>query len=513
MRYYSLLFAFFIYCLSFSAWASPIVIPAFSQWQAGVGTFTLNADARLVISNDKLKATASQFQQDLKLIRGIALPIVIGKPQVNDLYFTLDEKKAEQLGNEGYQLKINDSVQVSAAGIQGVYYGMQSLLQLFKQQATIARGQALDKPSSPERGIMMDVAAFYLTLDELKAMIRQLSWNKMNFLHLHLADNVAFRLKSDLFPGLTSKRHYSKADIRELQDYAAQHHVMIIPEIDIPSHATHILKYNPYLAFECPSMRTSHKVIENFSEDKHPPRVLDITRREVREWTKAMLAEWLPLFDAPYFHIGGDEYPYDVNKYACPELMQATKDKGYPYPGDVFVEYTNELNAFVKSFGKITQIWNWWRFSPDENKKDVLIKRINQTSIQPDKDIIVNIWNQPRQDAILQEGYQAIITSEEGPEALYVTPGDGTLKPGDYGYFDSENIHQTWQPRRHPTVQGFKICIWALDDNGLRKFDWLKRQYDTPLSVVAQKSWGSKTSAKFTDFKQKISTVGHSIRQ
>ncbi|GAI91355.1 unnamed protein product, partial [marine sediment metagenome] len=246
---------------------------------------------------------------------------------------------------------------------------MQTLLQLFKQDSKVRRGKAVDYPLIGVRGFMLDVARDFFEVDYIESIIRKLAWMKMNFIHIHFTDREAFRLKSDLFPGLAHPtEHYTKEDIRRLQDYAAKYHVMLIPEIEMPAHASSYTDYNPFLAFDCPSMRVGHKVTDNFeaSDQADWMFTLDITRREVRTWLKAVLDEWIPLFDAPHFHIGGDEWQYDANKYACPELMEATRKAGYEYPGDLFVEFTNEMNDWVKSHGKITHIWNWWRFSPDK---------------------------------------------------------------------------------------------------------------------------------------------------
>src|SRR5690606_29222979 len=128
--------------------------------------------------------------------------------------------------------------------------------------------------------------------------------------------------------------------------------------------------------------------------------ILDVTKPVTRQFVKELLDEFIPLFDGPYFHIGGDEWQFDDQKEECPELMAYTKKNGLKYPGDVFVEWINEVNQQVKSYGKTTQIWNWWSYNSPTNGK------VNKSSISPDKDIVINVWNKIQEEEILASGYK-----------------------------------------------------------------------------------------------------------
>ena len=114
---------------------------------------------------------------------------------------------------------------------------MQSLLQLFAQDRNLQRGSIRDFPRFGERGFMIDAGRQYFEIAYIESLIRKLAWMKMNFIHLHFTEWQAFRLKSDLFPGLAPEQSYSKEDIRRIQEYAATYHIMVVPEIDLPAHA------------------------------------------------------------------------------------------------------------------------------------------------------------------------------------------------------------------------------------------------------------------------------------
>ena len=468
------------------------------------GIFTLTPDSRIVADAStcqKLERELMVFRKELGLLTGMELALVEGGFQKGDLVFTLGAHD-ESLGNEGYQMEIARQVLINANTTRGAFYGMQSLLQLFAQDRNLQRGSIRDFPRFGERGFMIDAGRQYFEIAYIESLIRKLAWIKMNFIHLHFTEWQAFRLKSDLFPGLAPEQSYSKEDIRRIQDYAATYHIMVVPEIDLPAHATVITEYNPYLAFACPSMRSSwwqtHSMEEAGYAAGDQAWTLDITRREVRSWIKALLDEWIPLFDGPYFHIGGDEYQYDREKYACEELVMAAKQMGYEYPGDLFVDYFNEMNEHVKSHGKTTQIWNWWRFSHNEERQ-------NHTSIQPAKDIVINVWNRSRLEDIVADGYRVIITSEEGEEALYVVPDYGH-KPGDYGYFDAKKIYEQWKPQTAPNVLGFKVCLWTGEVED-KPDEWFNQFIDLPIAVLAERTWDIEHDNSIEQFQIRLNSV------
>lgn len=480
--------------------SSPATIPSVRQWRAEEGSFRLTASTRVICSESDMAALGDdpgQFAEDVERLTGVKPEVSTDPPSVGDIVVSLTPNDGA-VDDEGYRLRVGERLQITAAGVRGVFYGMQTVLQLLARDGSVPRGVVEDRPTFAERGFMIDCGRHYFEVEYLERLIRRLAWMKMNFIHLHLTEWNGFRIESNVYPGLASEQAYSREDLRRIQDYAARFHVTVIPEVDLPAHATHITEYDPRLAFTCPSMRRAQWQGEP-ANSEGKAFTLDITRTEVRDWIRRLLDEVIPQFDGPYFHIGGDEWQYDIDKLACPELMQAMRKKGYEHPGDVFVEWINEVNEQVKSHGKTTQIWNWWRFSPNKQKQ-------NRTSIQPAKDIVVNIWNRPRRAAILGDGYQSIITTEEGRDALYVTPFEGGGKVGDYGVFDSRYIFGRWEPTRSPNVRGFKVCLWC-DRSEHQPDDWFDQHYDLPLAVLSERVWCGENRSNFEEFKESAASL------
>jgi len=470
---------------------APPTMPSLREWNGGAGNFAFTTNVPIVVDSKyarSLMATAGALQADLKQITDHDYQIISSpKPGGGGLFLTLDNSDAA-IGDEGYLLEVNDGVIIRANTDNGVFYGTQTLLQILKldpAHSSLPRGTARDYPGFKDRDEMIDVGRRYYQVNYLEEEIRKLAWYKMNTLHLHFTDWDGFRLVSDVYPGLATLPAYTKSDLRKLQDVAKRCHVVIVPEIDLPAHAKAITDYNPKLRFECSSMDTGH-----WPGAHDGGWMLDITRPEVRLWIKNLLDEFIPMFDGPYFHIGCDEWEYEARQWQCPELVAYMKAKGYASPTDVFVEWINEVNKQVKSYGKTTQIWNWWDFR-------------QHPSIHPDKDIVINSWT-ASPNWFLQKGWKVICTPEE---ELYVSPGTGGTALGKYGFFDSKRIYEKWKMPSDPNLIGFKICRWS-DGTEARSDAWLDRWAQRPLQVLAERVWGGPRSATVDEFYARTDAVG-----
>lgn len=481
----------------------PDLVPAVKQWQGGKGFLQLEKNSR--IESASVDFNLAVFIEDVKMISGISLNAETSSERQSDIIFSVDNSLSAA-GNGAYVIDIAEQVRVTAADASGLFYASQTLLQLLQQQQDkrrLPKGVIHDHALLADRGFMIDVGRKYFEMDYIKRTLRTMAWYKLNTLHLHFTEWSGFRLQSDKFPDLASRQSYSKADLREIQDYAARYNIMVIPEIDLPAHATHILRWNPDFNYSCESMLTTPVgtawLPKSVNEEK-AGWMIDVTNAEALQMVTDLFEEFIPLFDAPYFHIGGDEWQYDDQKWACPELVTAMTEKGYSQPGDLFVEWINNINAVVKAHGKTTQIWSWWNYSPTPERQNV-------TSIHPDKDIVVKVWNKEARESIIDMGYPVIISLEDGPGALYSTPGLNGRAPGEYGYFDSTYNYETWSPETGPQILGYRMCLWA-DGAEDKPDDWFAPFVDKPLMVFSEKSWGEQGSKTLDDFLNRVKRIG-----
>jgi hexosaminidase len=466
---------------------APAVLPSLREWHGGTGDWRLTPATRIVVEHATLLSTATTFRDDLAAETGRRVPIETGRARTGDI--VLDRSHDSTLGAEGYRLDVGRTLTISAPTDTGVFYGTQTVEQILKadpQRRTVPQGTARDWPNFGLRAQMLDVGRKFYPMSYLKSQIRTMAWQKLNTFNLHFTDWEGFRIQVDRFPGLAAAQSYSKRDIRELQDYARRYHVTIIPEVDLPAHAVAIAKYDPKLRFSCHSLDYS-----SWTGGDQGGWVLNIASDYTRAFVHDLLAEIIPMFDSPYFHIGGDEYPYDADKAVCPELVAYQHERGFAYPGDVFVDFFNTLDAQVRSYGKTTEMWEWWNFNNQ------------QTSIQPNKDIVVDSWVGNDPGALATKGYHVVGTPEN---TLYVSAGFGQ-HPGQYGYVDLQNVYENY-PFVHPDgIIGYRVSRWS-DNAEQMSPEWFDFFAKRPLQVLAERLWGGPRSATVWQFLARADAIG-----
>ncbi|RZT17004.1 hexosaminidase [Kribbella sp. VKM Ac-2569] len=279
-------------------------------------TFTLQSDATIGVP-DSSAHIADRFAAQLRRSTGFALPIQEGTGTI-----TLSTSGAESLGAEGYELRADASrVTVIAATAEGLFRGVTTLRQLLPAKADadseqegpweIAGTTISDSPRYGYRGVMLDVSRHFFTVDQVKHFIDLVSLYKINRLHLHLSDDQGWRIQVDSWPRLTeyggsqqvgggAGGYYTKAEYADLVQYAAEHYITVVPEIDTPGHTNAALASYPELnkGDQAPELYTETEVgFSSFAIDKDVTyEFLDDVFREVAEQTPGDL-----------LHLGGDE--------------------------------------------------------------------------------------------------------------------------------------------------------------------------------------------------------------
>jgi hexosaminidase len=225
-------------------------------------------------------------------------------------------------GDDGYELTIAPAgVRVAASAPAGVFYGVQTLRQLLPYTVelrgarphaiAVPAGRIVDRPRFAWRGAMLDVARHFFGLSDVKRYIDLLALYKLNRLHLHLSDDQGWRIEISKWPNLTKHGgstavggdpggYYTKADWAELIAYARDRFIMVIPEIDMPSHINAALASYPELNCNgvAPALYTGIEVgFSSFCLDK------DITYKFIDD----VVGEIAAMTPGPYLHIGGDE--------------------------------------------------------------------------------------------------------------------------------------------------------------------------------------------------------------
>ena len=232
------------------------------------------------------------------------------KHKLHTISLKIDRKLKEDLGKEGYYLEINSKgIAISAYSNKGIFYALQTLRQFKFENKSLPFVSIKDVPQFYLRGFLVDVGRNYQSMDMLKEQIDIMAKYKLNLLHFHFTEDIAWRLESKKFPGLTDAsnmtrwpgKYYSIAEFKELIRYCQDRHIQFLPEIDMPGHSAAFERYFGY------SMQTDQ----------------GITR------VKELLVEFADHFpEISELHIGGDEVKI-TNKQFMPEITRFVEHLGF----------------------------------------------------------------------------------------------------------------------------------------------------------------------------------------
>lgn len=276
--------------------------------------FELSKDFEIGIAGqttDKLESYASWVLRRLDWQSGLIFSqaSVAGENENPGLSIHISRPGEVKLGeDESYRLEIKSSgIQLHAVTDIGAMRGLETFIQMVKVmdgKYVIEGGVVEDSPRFPWRGLMIDVSRHFQPIDVIKRNIDGLAMVKMNVLHLHLVDDHGFRVESKVFPALHEKasegQYFTQVQIQEIIQYAADKGIRVVPEFDIPGHASAFLTAFP----EYGSAPGPYK-LQNRSGIFDP--TLDPTNEATYTFLDALFEEMAALFPDEYFHIGGDE--------------------------------------------------------------------------------------------------------------------------------------------------------------------------------------------------------------
>lgn len=314
--------------------------------------------------SDRIRKAATKFLRRLSGRTGVFLKE--GFPSTSNENSTADIKiNYKNTGDlsidtdESYVLKINDSgIFLDAETDVGALRGLETLLQLVTRDATqyyFPGVSIVDAPRFVWRGLMIDVSRHFQPVHVLKRNLDAMAAVKMNVFHWHLADDQGFRIESKIYPQLTELASdglfYTQAQIKDIVAYATNLGIRVVPEIDVPGHASAILTAFPNLGSK-PGYLYS---IERNSGVFDP--TLDPTNEETYIVLDNLFTEIAPLFPDRYFHIGGDENEgkhWDENQ----NIQKFKREHNLKTNHDLQTYFNIRLEKILQRLGKNLVGWD-----------------------------------------------------------------------------------------------------------------------------------------------------------
>lgn len=367
----------FLWILGMCFHAHPIlaqsVIPVPLKMEQGTGSFLLSEKTKLYTNLQG--GEAELWENYLK-----ALPVQLKEARMKDrkqMLFLLITPKTTQLPSpESYTLSVTSQrIEIRATSGAGLFYGMQTLLQLMQPASTgsysVPSVEIEDTPRFAYRGLMLDVSRHFSTKEFIKKQIDALAYYKINRLHLHLIDAAGWRLEIKKYPLLTdfaawrtdptwkkwwnggrkylrydepgaSGGYYTQDDIREILEYARQHYITVIPEIEMPSHSEEVLAAYPQLSCSGEPYKNSDFCVGN---------------EETFTFLENVLTEVMELFPSEYIHVGGDEAGKSAWK-TCPKCQKRMKDEHLANVDELQSYLIHRIEKFLNNHGRRLLGWD-----------------------------------------------------------------------------------------------------------------------------------------------------------
>ena len=362
------------------------VIPAPREVTRGEGVFTVTKDTRVNFAAGSAgEPVARYFTELLQRTHG---PVLAARAAGNDAISFELSTCGNADNEEGYSLVVSQGkIVVSACGTPGLFYGAVTLWQLFTSQTSagqtinIPAMTIIDAPRFRWRGLMMDSARHYQSPEFIKRFIDVMALHKLNVLHWHLTDDQAWRLEIKKYPRLTSVGawrvpagpaaaadidpatgrprqyggFYSQDQVRDIVAYAAARHVTIVPEIDMPGHASAAIAAYPQLG------------VADLDANHHPPQQVpadwgiysNLFNVEESTFTflEDVLSEVLTLFPGEYVHVGGDEAVKD-QWHASPRVQARMRELGVKDEHALQSSFVQRMEKFLNARGRRLIGWD-----------------------------------------------------------------------------------------------------------------------------------------------------------
>lgn len=413
--------------------------------------------------------------------------------------------RSADIAPEGYRLVATpaEGVVIEAADDAGEFYALQTLRQLADSTGTLPAVSITDAPRFGYRGMMIDVSRHFRSPEFIKKQIDAMARLKLNTLHLHLTDAAGWRLKIDRYPLLAGRAawrlgntwkewdatghryasesdpeayggYYTRDDISDIVAYAAERHITVIPEIEMPSHSEEVLAVYPQLA--CP---TAQGVASDFCPGSE----------ETFEFLEGVLTEVMEMFPSKVIHVGGDEAPKTA-WHTCPQCARRMADEGIDSVDGLQDYMMSRIGRFLADNGRTLMGWD----------------EITDGNVELPDDALVMVWRGEQNG----RGHNVVLT------------------PGRYCYFDGYQDAPDGQPE---AIGGYlplrKVysyepdTVYDLNVRGIQgslfaeyipEDSHMEYMLYPRIFAIAERAWSPKERTDYADFANRTIALSNALR-
>lgn len=431
----------------------------------------------LYAADPDLQPLLELFASEIEALTGLPVPISAEADASADIVFSLNPGMDAGV----YQLDIQDQIEVSGGSYQALVMAKTTLLQLMEKEGdrlAFPVGNISDHADAAYRGLMIDLARKWHSLESIKQLIDLAAFYKINYVQLHFTDYQSYTLPSRIYPNLSSPgRHYTFEELHELESYSQLRGVTIIPEIDVPGHSSPFVRQYPEIF-----------AIEDTASN---PWIINMGKEAVYAALDTLIGEMTTIFQAsPYFHIGGDEAIF-TRVEDDPSVQAYAREKGIGEDvHELYRHFLVRMNQIVKARGK--QMCVWEGFGPTgeiEIPRDIIVFEFETNRYLPDQ--------------LVADGYTVVNTSWK---PLYVV-NQKKWSPESIYSWNLWRWENWWskapsftpiQIEKSPLLIGAQMCAWEqaeeLEIPSLRK----------RLPAMAERIWNTSGPLPYEEFLQRM---------
>ena len=455
---------------------------------AGGAPFEILRTTAIIVDTSNAEVRAIGEVLSALIRRPAGFPVAVSPmgstPIAGAISLRLESRPA--LGEEGYELSVtHDSARVVANRPAGLFHGVQTIRQLLPPEIESDMGvnrvdwslpavTIVDQPRFAWRGAMLDVSRHFFTVREVEQYIDLLALYKLNVLHLHLSDDQGWRIQIDSRPKLTamgsltqvgggSGGFYTKQDYAEILRYAQARYILIVPEIDMPSHINAGLIGYPELSCgqRPPALYTGTEV--GWSS-------LCVDKEETYAFVDDIIRELSAMTPGPYFHIGGDE------------VKTLTHEQ--------YIKFVERVQTIVKKYGKTMIGW-----------EEIAQARLNPTTI-------THMWKSDSAAAAVAMGSKLILSPAQKVYLdMQYTPAT-ELGLHWAAYVEVRDSYD-WDPATYmkgvaeKDIFGIEAPMWSETLRNITAVEYLAMPR---LTAVAELAWTPQSARSWESYRTRIVT-------
>ncbi|WP_158281485.1 family 20 glycosylhydrolase [Sediminitomix flava] len=409
--------------------------------------------------------------------------------------------------DESYSLQVNsDQILLKAKTDIGAIRGLETLLQTFdadRKGAFFMTANIQDSPRFPWRGLMLDVSRHFHPMDVVKRQLDAMAAVKMNVLHMHLADDQGFRIESKALPKLhelaSEGEYFTQDEIREIIAYADDRGIRVMPEFDMPGHATAMILAYPEMASapfqymdKKPDLSPEEKkkayaemnvehILERHAGVFDP--TIDPTNEKNYELINLLIDEMTALFPDEYFHIGGDENEY--KQWADNDQIQAfMKENDIPDHHMLQNYFNTKLLAMIQAQGKKMMGWD-----------EILVEGLP-------KDAIIQSWRGKESlFEAAEKGYTGLLSNGYYIDLMHSVDDHYTVDPLEGGEQLSEEEQKS--------ILGGEATMWSelVTKNTIDSRIWPR------TAAIAERLWSSSSVTDLDDMHRRLDVTSRTLEE